>query len=99
VEDQKIFHFHRLQGRPPVTLDPPSPLVRCRLHQEGSFEAIGPHETVPETNPREYFPTPDKSTISYLDVEGFRIANLPITDLSMPLLIQIVPPNVTSPER
>jgi hypothetical protein len=99
VEDQQLHHSRRLQGLPPVTLEPPPPPLRHRLDQEGSFEATGPQETVPEPTPREYFPAPEESTISDLEVEGFRPTNPLITDLSTPLLIQIVPPEVTSPER
>jgi hypothetical protein len=59
----------------------------------------GPQETVPEPALREDFPAPEESIISDLETEGFRPTNPPITDLSTPLLIQIVPPEVTSPER
>ena len=42
---------------------------------------------------------PKESTISDLETEGFRLANLLITDLLMLILIHIVPPEVTSFER
>jgi hypothetical protein len=59
----------------------------------------GPPKVVPKPAPREYTLAPEESTISDLEVEGFRPANPPITDLSMPLLIQVVPPEVTSPDH
>jgi hypothetical protein len=49
--------------------------------------------------PREDFPTPDKSIISDLEVEGLLPANPLITDLSTPVLIHIVSPEVILPER
>jgi hypothetical protein len=99
VEDQQLCRSGRLQGLPPVTLEPPPPPLRHRLDQEGSFEASRPQETIPEPAPREDFPAPEESTISDLEVEGFRPANPLITDLSAPLLIQTVPPEVTSLEH
>jgi hypothetical protein len=55
-------------------------------------------ETMLEPTPREYFPALEESIVSDLEFEGFRPTNPLITDLSVPLLIQIVPPEVTSPE-
>jgi hypothetical protein len=99
VEYQQLYHLRRLKGLPLITLDPPFPLLRCRLDKEGSFEAIEPHETVPDPNPMEYFPAPEDSTISYLEDESFKPTNPLITDFFFPLLIQIVPPKVTSPKH
>jgi len=65
--------------------------------QEGSFEASGPQETIPEPTPREDFPAPEESIVSDLEAEGFMPTNPPITDLLASLLIQLVPPEVTSP--
>jgi hypothetical protein len=48
---------------------------------------------------RGYFPASEESTISDLQIEGFRPTNPSITDLLVPILIPIVPPEVTSSER
>jgi hypothetical protein len=75
VEDQQIHRSRRLQGLPPVTLEPHLPPLRHRIDQEGSFEVIGSEETVPEPIPREDFPAPEESTISNLEYEGLRPTN------------------------
>jgi hypothetical protein len=56
-------------------------------------------EFLPEPTPRKYTLAPEESTIFYLEVEGFRPTNPLIIDLSVPLFIQIVPPEVTSLEH
>jgi hypothetical protein len=89
----------KASGPVTVTLEPPPPPLRQRLDQEGSFEATGPQETVPEPAPRGDFLAPEESIISDLETEGFRPTNPLITDLSAPILIQIVPPEVTSSEH
>jgi hypothetical protein len=43
--------------------------------------------------------TPDEPTVSKLGVESFGPANPLITDLSAPMLLQVVPPKVTLVER
>jgi hypothetical protein len=79
-------------------LEPPPPPLRHRIDQEGSFEDTKPQETVLELALREYFPALEESIVSNLKTEGFRLANPSITNLSMPLLIHVVPLEVTSPE-
>jgi hypothetical protein len=54
---------------------------------------------VPEPVPREDTLAPEETTISDLEVEGFRPANPLITDLSVPILVQVVPPEVTTLDR
>jgi hypothetical protein len=54
---------------------------------------------VPEPAPRGDFLTLEEPTISDLEEEGLRPANPLITDLLVSILIQIVPPEVTSSER
>jgi hypothetical protein len=49
--------------------------------------------------PREYTLALEESIASNLEDEGFRPSNPPITDLSAPLLIHVVPPEVTSPDH
>jgi len=99
VEDQHLCRSRRLQGLSPVTFEPPLPPFRHMLYQEGSFEATKPQEIVLEPTPIEYFPTPKDYIVSDLQTRGFRPSNHLITDLSTFLLIHIVPPEVTSPER
>jgi hypothetical protein len=80
----------------PVTFEPASQSLRQRLDQDVSFEATGPHEVVLEYVPREYTLVMEESIASNLEDEGFKPSNPPITDLSAPLLIQVVPPEVNS---
>jgi hypothetical protein len=82
-----------------VTLEPPLPTLRRNLDQEGSFEDIGPHETVPKPPPREEFLTLEESIVSDLKTEGFRLENPSITDMLALLIIQIFPPEVNSPKQ
>jgi hypothetical protein len=95
VEDKQICQLQRIWGLSLITLEPPPPPLRRRLDQEGSFEMNGPQESVPEPALRGYFSTLKEPTISYLQAEALRIANPPITNLSTPILIHIVPPEVT----
>lgn len=70
------------------------------MDQEGSFETTGPQEIVPDPIPRGDTFAPEETSISNLEAEGFvRPWNSLITDLSWPVLVQIVPPAVTSPDR
>ena len=80
----------------PVTLEPPSPSLRQSLDQDVSFEATGPHEVVLEYVPREDTLALEESISYNLEDEGFKPSNPPITNLSAPLLIQVVPPEVNS---
>jgi hypothetical protein len=54
---------------------------------------------VPNPVPREDILAPEETSISDLEVEGFRPTNPLITDLSVPILVQVVPPEVTSPDH
>jgi hypothetical protein len=54
---------------------------------------------VPEPSLRGEHSNPEEPTISDLGVEALGHFNPPITDLSVPLLIQVVPPRVTHHER
>jgi hypothetical protein len=81
-------------------VEPPPPPLRRRLDQEGSFETTRPQEIVPDPIPRGDTFSPEVTRISDLEAEGFiRPWNPLITDLSMPVLVQIVPPEVTSPDH
>jgi hypothetical protein len=54
---------------------------------------------VPEPSPRGDYSNPEEPTISDLGAEALGLANPPITDLSAPVLVQVVPPRVTPYER
>jgi hypothetical protein len=56
----------KASGPATVALEPPPPPLRRRLDQQGSFEATGPQETVPEPAPRGDYSTPEEPTISDL---------------------------------
>jgi hypothetical protein len=96
VEYQQILNSCRFQGLLPINLESPLPPLRRRLDQEGSFRDIGPQEIVPNSIPREYILALEETSVFDLKDEGFRPANPPITDLSVPILVQIVPPKVTT---
>jgi hypothetical protein len=59
----------------------------------------GPQETVPEPTLRGEHSYPEEPTISDLGVEDLGLYNPLITNLLMPLLIQLSPPRVTHQER
>jgi hypothetical protein len=99
VEDQELRWSRRLLGVLLVTLEPPPPLLRQRLDQQGSFEATGLQETMPKPFPRGEHLNPEEPTISKLGAEALVPLNPPINDLSVPLLIQDSPPRVTHHER
>jgi hypothetical protein len=54
---------------------------------------------MPEPAPRGEHSNSEEPTISDLGVEALRPFNPPTTDLSVPLLVQVVPPRVTHHER
>jgi hypothetical protein len=87
VEYQQLHYSHRIQALLLVTLEPPPPLLRRKIGQEGSFEATGLHETMPESIPREVFHSPEESIVSDLKTKGFKPSNSMIIDLSMSLRI------------
>jgi hypothetical protein len=62
VEDPELRQSRRLLGLLPVILDPPSPPLRQKLNQQGSFEAIGLQTIVPK-------PLPEESTANLGSVE------------------------------
>jgi hypothetical protein len=99
VEDQELLRLRRLQGLPLVALEPPSPPLWRILNQQGSFEATGPRETLPEPAPRGDYSTPKEPTISDLGAEALGLVNPSITDFSTPILVQVVPFKETPSER
>ena len=60
---------------------------------------IGPQEIVPKPAPRGDYSNPKKHIVIDLGAKALGHYNPPITDLSMPILIQVVPPRVTPYER
>jgi hypothetical protein len=82
-----------------VNLEPPQQPRRQRLDQEGSFEAIGPRETIPEPSLRGEHSFLEGPTISDLGAEALGPYNSLITNLLVPLLIYISPPGVTHHEH
>jgi hypothetical protein len=54
---------------------------------------------VPKPSPREDYSNTEEPTISNLGAEAPRMTNPPITDLSVPILVQVVPLRVTPYER
>jgi hypothetical protein len=79
-----------------VILEPP---LRRRVDQEGSFKVTELQETMPLPSLRGGFPTMEEYIVSDLETEGFSPKNPPIIDLSIPILIQIVPPEVKYSEK
>jgi hypothetical protein len=54
---------------------------------------------VPEPTSRGDYSNPEELTVSNLGVEPLWLVNPPITELLMPILVQVVPPRVTPHER
>jgi hypothetical protein len=73
-----------LLGLPPITLEPPPPPLRRKLDQQGSFEVIGSHKTMPDQHPEE-------PTILDFGEESLGPPKTPITDCSMPIIVHIYP--------
>jgi hypothetical protein len=53
VDNPKLHRSRRLQGLPPVILEPPPPPLRRKLDQQGSFEATGLQTIMLEQLPKE----------------------------------------------
>jgi hypothetical protein len=84
VEDHELHRSRRLLGLSPVTLEPPPPPLRRKLDQQGSFEATGSQEIVPDQHPEE-------STILDLGAKAFGLVETSTTDLSAPTIVPIHP--------
>jgi hypothetical protein len=52
-------------------------------------------ETVPETSPRGEHSNPEEPTIDDLGEKYLGLYNPPITDLSVSIVVQLIPPRVT----
>jgi hypothetical protein len=99
VEDQELHQLRRLHGLLPIELEPPPPPLRLRLDQQGSFKVTGPQETMPEPSLRGEHLNSEEPNVSDLGVESLGPSNSPITNLSVPIMVQVVPPRVTHHER
>jgi hypothetical protein len=84
VEDHELRWSRRLLGLPLVTLEPPPPPLRRKLHQQGSFEATGSQEIMPDQHPKE-------STILDLGAKAFGLVETSTTDLSACTIVLIHP--------
>jgi hypothetical protein len=82
VEDPELRRSRRLLGLPPVTLEPPSPSLRRKLGQQGSFEATGLQTFVPEQLSKE-------STILDLEAADLGSVETPTTDILAPFIVPI----------
>jgi hypothetical protein len=91
VEYQELLHSRRLLGLPLVDLEPPSPPLRRRLDQQGSFEETEPQETETDPYPRREHLILEEPTISDLGAEALGLYNPLITDLSTPIIVQVDP--------
>jgi hypothetical protein len=84
VEDHELHWSRRILGLSSVTLEPPLPPLRRKLDQQGSFEATGSQEIVPDQHPKE-------STILDLGEKAFGLVETSTTDLSAPIIVSIHP--------
>jgi hypothetical protein len=84
MEDHEIHQSRRLQDLSPITLEPPPPPLRRKLDQQGSFEATGSHEVVPDQHPEE-------STILEFEVQALGLPETSITNILGPIIILIHP--------
>jgi hypothetical protein len=82
LEDTKLCRSRRLLGLPLVTLEPPPPPLRQKLHQQGSFKATKLQTIVPE-QPLE------KLTILDLEETSLGSVETPTTDFLAPFLVPI----------
>jgi hypothetical protein len=83
--------LRRLLGLPPINLDPFPPPIRRRLDQQGYFEVTGAQETKPGLSPRVEHLILREPTISNLREESLGPYNPLMTDLSVPIVIQVKP--------
>jgi hypothetical protein len=84
VEDHELHRSRRLLGLSPVTLEPPSPPLRRRLDQQGSFEATGSQEIVPNQHPEE-------TTILEFGAKDLVPPETPTTNILAPIILPIHP--------
>jgi hypothetical protein len=82
VEDHELRRSRRLLLLPPVTLEPLLPPLRQKLDQQGSFEAIGSQEIVPDQHPEEL-------TILDLRENALGLVETPTTDFLAPFIVPI----------
>jgi hypothetical protein len=91
VEDQKLRQLRRILGLPTVDLEPPPSSLRQKLDQQGSFEETGTWVTVSNPPSREEHISLEEPTITDLGVQDLGPNNPSITDLSVPVVVQVYP--------
>jgi hypothetical protein len=84
VEDHELRRSRRLLVQPPVTLEPPLPLLRRKLDQQGSFEVTGSQEIVLDQHPEE-------STVLDLGAKAFGLVETSTTDLLTATIVPVHP--------
>ena len=82
MEDPELHRSRRLLGLLPVALEPPSPPLRWKLDQQGSFEVIRLQTIVPKQPPEE-------STILNLEANALGSVETLTTDLLEPFIVPI----------
>jgi hypothetical protein len=76
---------------PSVDLAPPSPPRRKKLDQQGSFEATGLQEIVPDSSPRGENLIMEEPIISKIRAQALGLYNPLSTNLSVPIIVQVQP--------
>ena len=77
---------------PSDTVEPPTPPQRRRLGADGSFEPVGVREVLGEPKLRTNQVDTTAVEIKYLQADEFaRNFNPPLTDLSDPMIVQVIP--------
>jgi hypothetical protein len=84
VEDHELYRSRSLLGLSLVTLEPPPPPLRRKLDQQGSFEATGSQEIVPDQHLKE-------TTVLDFGAKALGPPETPTTDLSTPIIVPIHP--------
>jgi hypothetical protein len=84
VEDHEIHRSQRFLGLSSITLEPPLPPLRQKLDQQGSFEATGSQEIVPDQHPKE-------SNVLDPGAKDFGLVETSTTDISAPTIVLIHP--------
>jgi hypothetical protein len=97
VEDHELRRSQKLLGLPLVTLEPPPPLLRRKLDQQGSFEATGSQETTTDQPLLKDLSTPLKRAVMETNTATSSgnsfIPTAAVTTRGVP------PPNPPSPVR
>jgi hypothetical protein len=82
MEDPELYRSRSLLGLLSVTLEPPSPPLRRKLDQQGTFEATGLQTIVPEQPLEEL-------TILDLETTTLGLVETPTTNFLAPFIVPI----------